>query len=188
MKDLFRLFFIFAKMGAVNFGGGYALLPVLQKEIVEKRGWATNEEIQDYFAIGQCTPGVISVNVSTFIGYKQKGILGGVVATLGFLFPSILIILLIAAVLTGLARYQPVQDAFAAIRVCVVVLILSAVVKLFRKSITDIFTLLIFIAVFLLSVFTDISSIYLVICAGGLGIFIQCLRQRKNKKRKEIQK
>ncbi len=185
MKDLIRLFFIFAKMGVINFGGGYALLPVLQKEIVEKRGWATNEELQDYFAIGQCTPGVISVNVSTFIGYKLKGVIGGIIATFGFLFPSIIIILLIASILNHFSEYRAVQDAFAAIRVCVVVLILSAVVKLFSKSIIDIFTFLIFITILLLSILTNISSIYFVIIAGILGILINSLKLKMNTKKEK---
>lgn len=183
MKDLIKLFFIFAKIGAVNFGGGYALLPVLQKELVEKYKWATNEELQDYFAIGQCTPGVISVNVSTFIGYKLKGVIGGIVATLGFLFPSIVIILALAAVLNNFSQYQIVQDAFAAIRVCVVVLILSAVIKLFKSSIIDIFTFLIFITILLLSIFTNISPVFFVVIAGILGILINSFKTKINQKK-----
>ena len=110
-------------MGIVNFGGGYALLPLLQKELVEKRGWATNEEITDYYAIGQCTPGAIAVNVSTFIGYKIKGVLGGIVSTLGFVSPAFIIIFIIATVLNQFADLWYVQSAFKAIRVCVFVLI-----------------------------------------------------------------
>ena len=92
MKELFKLFLTFAKVGCFTFGGGYAMLPLLQKEVVEKNNWATEEELMDYFAIGQCTPGIIAVNTSTFIGYKRKGIIGGIAATLGMVFPSIIII------------------------------------------------------------------------------------------------
>ena len=89
MKLLLDLFLTFAKMGAVTFGGGYAMLPILQREVVEKRKWATDEEIMDYYAIGQCTPGIIAVNTATFVGEKVKGIAGGIVATLGVVFPSL---------------------------------------------------------------------------------------------------
>ena len=92
MKELLVLFLTFAKVGVMTFGGGYAMLPILQREVVENKGWATDEELTDYFAIGQCTPGVIAVNTATFIGQKQRGIAGGIVATLGVVFPSLVII------------------------------------------------------------------------------------------------
>ena len=104
MKELAELFWIFAKMGAVTFGGGYAMLPIIQREIVEKRQWATEAEVMDYYAIGQCTPGIIAVNTSTFIGYKRKGIAGGFTATFGFVFPSLVIITIIAAFLQNFAH------------------------------------------------------------------------------------
>lgn len=185
MKELIKLFLTFAKMGAVNFGGGYAMLPLLQKEIVDKHNWATMEEIQDYFAIGQCTPGVIAVNVSTFIGYKQKGIIGGIVSTLGFVFFPIVIILCISSILVQFSEYQVVQDAFAAIRVCVVVLILSAAIKLIRKSIVDYYTLILFIIILALSIFTSISSVWFVLGAGLLGILYKVIREKKKQDKKE---
>ena len=91
LKKLLDLFLTFARIGGLTFGGGYAMLPMLQKEVVENRGWATEEELADYFAIGQCTPGVIAVNTATFVGYREAGILGGVMATLGVIFPSLVI-------------------------------------------------------------------------------------------------
>ena len=100
---LARLFGTFAKVGVMTFGGGYAMLPILQREIVEDRHWATEEELMDYYAVGQCTPGIIAVNTATFIGQKKAGIAGGIMATLGVVFPSIVIILLIASVLTHFA-------------------------------------------------------------------------------------
>ena len=94
MKQLLLLFITFFKVGLFTFGGGYAMLPLLQDELVRRRKWTTDEELLDYYSIGQCTPGVIAVNVSTFIGYKQKGIVGGCVSTLGMIMPPLLIIML----------------------------------------------------------------------------------------------
>ena len=110
MKLLFELFFVFAKIGVMTFGGGYAMLPILQREIVEKKKWTTDEELMDYFAVGQCTPGVIAVNTATFIGQKMKGILGGIVATLGVVFPSLLII---SILISAIIPFIPVSIAVA---------------------------------------------------------------------------
>ena len=117
MKELLTLFLTFAKVGVMTFGGGYAMLPILQREIVENKGWATDEELTDYFAIGQCTPGVIAVNTATFIGRKQKGILGGIAATLGMVFPSLVIISILAGLIANFAHLAWVQHAFAGISV-----------------------------------------------------------------------
>ena len=122
MKELFDLFWTFCKIGALTFGGGYAMLPLIQREIVENKKWSTEKEILDYYAVGQCTPGVIAVNTATFIGYKLRGIIGGIVATLGVIFPSIVIILIIATFLQNFADLAIVQSAFAGIRVAVVAL------------------------------------------------------------------
>ena len=97
MRDYLELFATFSKLGLFTFGGGYAMLPLLESEIVEKKKWATYDEITNYYAVGQCTPGIIAVNVSTFIGYYQKGVLGALVSTFGFVFPSLVIIIIIAA-------------------------------------------------------------------------------------------
>lgn len=135
MKELFDLFWTFCKIGALTFGGGYAMLPLIQREIVENKKWSTEKEILDYYAVGQCTPGVIAVNTATFIGYKLRGIIGGIVATLGVIFPSIVIILIIATFLQNFADLAIVQSAFAGIRVAVVALIITTVVKLIKSSI-----------------------------------------------------
>ena len=137
MKELFELYLAFLKIGAVNFGGGYAMLPLLEEDLNKKRGWVTTEELMDYFAIGQCTPGIIALNVSTFIGNKKHGVAGALAATLGFLTCPIIIILIIATCLTNFAHLAIVQNAFAGIRVCVCVLILEAVIRLWKKSIVD---------------------------------------------------
>ncbi len=180
LKQLGRLFITFAVVGVTTFGGGYAMLPALQREVVEKRRWATDEEVMDWYAIGQCTPGVIAVNTATFVGQKQADVLGGIFATLGVVFPSLVIITIIAAFIQNFAHLPAVQSAFAGIRVCVCVLILNAVVKLWKKSVVDWKTLLIFIAVFACSVFLDVSPVVYVIAAALAGIVVKELEARKS--------
>lgn len=186
MKVLLQLYALFFKMGIVNFGGGYALLPLLQKEIVNKYKWATDEEVIDYYAIGQCTPGAIAVNVSTFIGYKIKGVLGGIVATLGFVSPALIIIAIIASVLSNFSDIPQVQSAFKAIRVCVFVLVLFAVIKLGKKSIVDKVTLVIALGVLLLAIFTPVPLYVYVIIAGAIGILLGLYRQNKALKKTNV--
>ncbi len=181
MKILIELFWAFAKIGAVTFGGGYAMLPILQRDIVEKNNWATEDELMDYFAIGQCTPGVIAVNTATFIGYKQKGILGGIVATLGVIFPSIVIISIIAAFISNFSDYAAVKYAFNGIRICVCVLIFNAVVKLSKGALVDKWAWMIFLVVFLLSFLFDVSATILVVAAGIVGYLIMRLRKAAKK-------
>lgn len=173
MNEYFELFSAFARVGMLTFGGGYAMLPMLQKEVVEKHQWATEEELMDYYAIGQCTPGIIAVNTATFVGRKQKGIPGGIFATLGVAFPSFAIISVIARLISGFADLPVVQNAFAGVRVCVCVLILNAVLKLWKKSVIDRPTLVIFLAVFFGSVFLELSPVLYVILAGLAGILIR---------------
>ncbi len=170
MKQLVELFLIFARMGAFTFGGGYVMLPIIQREIVEKRGWATNEEVMDYYAIGQITPGIIAVNTATFIGYKLKGIIGGIVATAGMVFPSIVIITLIAMFFEQFMTYAVVQHAFNGIRTVVVVLIAKAVYDMAKKAVQDKVTLALFIIGFILIITVPISPVWFVVCAGAIGI------------------
>lgn len=170
MKILWELFWAFAGIGAVTFGGGYAMIPILEREIVEKRGWATSEELMDYYAVGQCTPGVIAVNTATFIGQKKAGIAGSIAATCGMVFPSLVIISVIAGILTNFSHIPAVKSAFAGIRVCVCVLIFNSVIKLWKGAVKDKAALLIFLAVFVLSVFFDISPVLFVILCAAAGI------------------
>ena len=179
MREIINLFLAFAKIGAVTFGGGYAMLPILQRDIVKKHGWATDDELVDYFAIGQCTPGIIAVNTATFIGYKQKGVLGGIFATLGVIFPSIVIISVIAAFITNYADLPVVRYAFNGIRVCVCILILNAVLKLSKSSLVDKWTSGIFAVVFILSMFFNISAAILVLAAGLAGYIIKRLSAKE---------
>ena len=172
MKKYIDLFLAFAKIGVMTFGGGYAMLPMLESELIDNRGWTTNEELMDYFAVAQCTPGVIAVNTATFIGYKLYGNLGGIVATLGVVFPSLVIITTIAGVLTNFADIPAVKHAFAGVRVCVCVLIFNAVVKLWKGAIKDKTALVLFVVIFLLSVFLDVSPVVYVIACAAAGIFL----------------
>ena len=175
MNQYVQLFTVFARMGAVTFGGGYAMLPILQAEVVNKYHWATDEELMDYYAVGQCTPGVIAVNTATVIGMKQKGIPGGIIATLGVVFPSMVIITVIAAFLTNFAHLTVVKDAFAGIRVAVCILIYQAVRKLLAKSVIDKVTFLIFLLIMAINLLTDISPAWLVVAAGLVGILTKKL-------------
>ena len=179
MKELFDLFWTFCKIGALTFGGGYAMLPLIQREIVENKKWSTEKEILDYYAVGQCTPGVLAVNTATFIGYKLRGIIGGIVATLGVIFPSIVIILIIAAFLQNFADLAIVQSAFAGIRVAVVALIITTVVKLIKSSIKDYLGVIIAIIAFVISAFIGLSPVYVVIAAALTGFISKGLRGDK---------
>ena len=173
MNKLLDLFFTFARIGGLTFGGGYAMLPMLQKEVVEKRGWATEEELMDYYALGQCTPGIIAVNTATFVGQNTAGNLGGIIATLGVVFPSLIIINLIAMFLQNFADLPVVQNAFAGIRVCVCVLVFNAVVKLWKKAVVDKKTLIIFLVVVIGSFVFDIAPTIFVILSALAGIILK---------------
>ena len=169
---LLSLFLSFAKVGVMTFGGGYAMIPILEREIVDKQGWASSEELMDYYAVGQCTPGVIAVNTATFIGYKIAGVPGGIAATLGVVFPSVVIICIIAGVLTNFADIPAVKSAFTAIRVCVCVLIFNAVLKLWKGAVKDKAGLVLFQIVFLLSLFFDISPVVFVVFCALAGLVL----------------
>lgn len=172
MKELWELFIVFARIGGFTFGGGYAMLPIIQEEIVEKRGWATEEEIIDYYAIGQSTPGIIAVNTATFVGYKRRGIIGGIVATLGMVFPSVVIISIIANFFRQFQNYKAVQHAFGGIRVAVVALIINAISKMWGASIKDNIGILIFLASFIVMIAFKISPIIVIVASAIIGILI----------------
>ena len=179
MKEIWELFWTFAKMGVMTFGGGMAMLPILQREVVENKHWATEEELTDYYAIGQCTPGIIAVNTATFVGQKCGGLGGGVVATLGVVFPSLVIISVLAGLITNFSHLSPVQNAFAGIQVCVCVLIFNAVVKLLKKSVVDKRTAGIFLVVLAGGVMLNLSPVWFVIASALAGILLKNLEVRK---------
>ena len=185
MPLLLDLFLTFFRIGICTFGGGYAMLPMLQRELVDKKSWVTEEEILDYFAIGQCTPGVIAVNTATFVGYKMKKASGGIIATLGVVAPSVLIITIIAAVLRNFAHIPAVKNAFAGIRVAVCVLIINSVVKLLKKSVVDKITAAVYIIVALCAiVFSKLSPVVFVVAAAILGIIVKVFIQGRREAQK----
>ena len=173
MKKLWEMFWTFAKMGVMTFGGGMAMLPILQREVVDNKHWATEEELTDYYAIGQCTPGIIAVNTATFIGQKEAGIAGGIVATLGVVFPSLVIITILAGLITNFSHLAWVENAFAGIQVCVCVLIFNAVMKLRKKSVVDGKTAVICVAVLLGSLVLNLSPVWFVLLSAVAGILLK---------------
>lgn len=173
------LFFTFARIGAFTFGGGYAMLPMLQAEVVNKKHWATEDDLLDYFAVGQCTPGVIAVNTASFIGYYKKGIPGCICATAGVVAPSIVIILVIATLLTNFATLPLVQHALAGIRIAVCVLILQAVIKLFKAGVKDRVGIVVFGIALILAVFDVVPTVVVVILAAVTGIMVKTLEARR---------
>lgn len=175
--SLLHIFGIFAKMGLFTFGGGYAMLPILQSEIVEKRHWITEEELLNYYSIGQCTPGIIAVNATSFIGYKMRGLLGLISATVGLILPPITIILLIAMLLRQYMDNQYLQWAFGGIRICVLALIMNTVWNMWQSSVKNVYGYIVFgIALILLFAF-KISAVALVILAA-IGSLLSSLWRR----------
>ena len=163
----------------MTFGGGIAMLPILEKEIVDNKKWATREELLDYYAVGQCTPGIIAVNTATFIGHKTKGIIGGIIATLGVITPSVIIILLIASFLKNFSEIAFVQSAFNGIRVAVCALIISSVIGLFKKGIKDYLGIIIALLTFGIVAFFSLSPVIIVVFAIIIGISYNLARERK---------
>ena len=181
MKELLELFLTFARIGVMTFGGGMAMLPILEREVVQNKHWATEEELVDYFAIGQCTPGIIAVNTATFVGQKRKGAMGGITAPLGVVFPSLVIITILAGLITNFAHLAWVQNAFAGIQVCVCVLILNAVLKLLKKSVVDKRTAVIFVIVLLGNMLLSVSPVWFVLLSALSGIVLKNLEGRAAK-------
>ena len=195
MNIFIDLFLTFARVGVCTFGGGYAMLPILQREVVEKKGWATEEQLADYYAVGQCTPGVIAVNTATFVGSSQGGVPGGIIATLGVVFPSAVIILAIAAFLSNFMHLEFVSHAFNGVRAGVVALILTSVIKLFKGAVKDWPTRIIYAVVLALAVLGSFvtlpagtaagltavwdvvtSPVFLVLAAGVTGLAVRAAK------------
>lgn len=177
MKELLEIFLLFFKMGAVTFGGGYSMLPILRREIVARRAWLTEEQVIDFFAVGQTLPGIIASNVSVFIGYQRRKTPGAIAAALGVVTPSIIIITLIAALMQDFQNNPLVRHAFKAISICVCALILDAVISMWKRGVKDWVGVVICVAVFALAVFTQLSPVWLVIAAALAGISVRKLRE-----------
>ncbi len=181
LKKILVLFLTFAKIGSMTFGGGLTMLPLLTREIVEKKKWATEEQLLDYYAVGQCTPGIIAVNTATFIGYYEAGIFGGIFATLGMVTPSIIIIIAIAALLQQFIEYPVVASALMGIRAVVCALLSHTVITLAKKSLVDIVTVVLFILGLVLSFVFDVTPIISVIIGGVCGVVIGKIKEVRAK-------
>lgn len=173
MRVLLDIFWAFCCIGGLTFGGGYSMLPMLTKVAVDKHHWATEEELLDYFAIGQCIPGLIAVNTAVFIGYKTKKVPGAICAALGVVFPSIVIIVLIAMALESLMHLPFVLQAFAGIRLAVGALIMATVIKLFKSTVRNWIQLLLCAAAFVMVTFLSLSPIFAVLGAALLGLLLK---------------
>lgn len=178
IKELAELYWTMFLIGLTTFGGGYAMVAIIQKELGEKKNWISSEELLDYIAISQITPGIISVNVSTFVGRKRKGVPGAIAATLGVISPSLIIIMIIAAVLTNFADNVYVQHAFAGIRICVCVLIVNATIKFLKQTVVDWLTLVIFVCVFIVAAFTHFATVLIVLCIIAISVVLTIIQSR----------
>ena len=182
LKELWTLYITFFKIGILTFGGGYAMLPMIEREVVTKHRWATMEEVMDYFAISQCTPGVIAVNAATFIGRKNKGIVGGSVATIGVITPSVIIISIIAGFLQSIYENTYVKAAFQGIGVAVCAILFQAVLKIGKAGIVDKFTAIVACISFLTAMLFGVSAIVIIVSAGISGIICKLVKEKLNKK------
>ncbi len=179
MKLLLTIYAVFVKIGAFTFGGGYAMLPLVQKEVIEKRHWATEEEVMDYYAMSQSLPGIIAVNMSLFLGYKKKGVSGGIAAALGAVTPSLVIIMLVAMFLSGALEYELVQKAFAGVRVVVSALIVQAIVKLWKTGVKGVFGYTVYFAALALVLSTGVPIIAVVLAAVAAGIVYSLVQRAR---------
>ena len=179
MKEYLELYAAFFRIGGLTFGGGLAMLPMLRYELEEQKQWVTEDELLDYYAIGQCTPGIIAVNVATFVGYKKKGLPGGIVATLGMVSPSLLIISVIAVFLEQIMQYPAVGHAIEGIKVVVCALLLQTVLTMAKKNLSDLIGILTALAAFMLAVFSPVPTVCIVLLAGAAGVCFYLWERRK---------
>ena len=185
LRILKTLYLTFAKIGGVTFGGGLSMMAMFRTELIEKRNWITDEELLDYYAIGQSTPGIIAINVSTFIGYKQLGVLGGIVSTLGMITPSLVIIMILAKLINSVDRFPVVQKALNGVNVAVAVLLTKISVDFGKKSITNVFSALVALLSFAFVYFLKIKSFYIILFAVALGISLYFIKKLIRSKKEE---
>ena len=184
MNIFLELLISFVKIGFLTIGGGYVMLPMMQSELIEKKRWITEEELLDYYAVGQSTPGIIAVNVATFVGYKKAGVTGGIVATLGIISPSLIIITALAGVIQSIDQYPNVQKAMSGINVAVCALITDATLNFIKKGVKNFVTLLVLLASFLLIYYVKVPSYLIVLGAAFLGTITYFV---KNKMKKSVE-
>lgn len=180
------LYLTFLKIGSFTIGGGLAMMPMMQKELIQKRHWITDEELLDYYAVGQSTPGIVAVNVSTFVGYKQFGILGGIVATLGMVSTSIIIILILAGLINSIDEYVYVQKALAGINVAVAALLTSVIINFAKKTIKKVINAVYMIIAFVLIYFLKVHSVWIILAALIIGALLSIYRIKKSKQQGDI--
>ena len=176
---LIQIFISFAKVGALTFGGGYAMLPLLQREMVLRQGWISDCDISDYYALSQCSPGLIAVNMAVYVGYPLRGLVGALVAALGVITPSVLVILLLASLLQKYAHVPVVVHAFAAIRAAVAVLVLQSVYRLYKSGVVDKPTLAIFAAALIIGILNIVNPVLVIVTAAFAGLAVQATRKRR---------
>ncbi|MCI7436298.1 MAG: chromate transporter [Spirochaetia bacterium] len=184
MNIFLELLISFVKIGFLTIGGGYVMLPMMQSELIDKKHWITEEELLDYYAVGQSTPGIIAVNVATFVGYKKAGVTGGIVATLGIISPSLIIITALAGVIQSIDQYPNVQKAMSGINVAVCALITDATLNFIKKGVKNFVTLLVLLASFLLIYYVKVPSYLIVLGAAFLGTITYFV---KNKMKKSVE-
>ncbi len=179
IKNLFNLYFSFAKIGTFTIGGGLAMMPMMQSELIEKRKWITDEELIDYYAVGQSTPGIVAVNVATFVGYKQMGIVGGIFATLGMVTPSLVIIMILASLINSINDFPIIQKALKGINVAVAALLTSTIINFMKKTIKK-FTNAIFMMISFLLVFVfKLPSFWIILFALLIGVVLTYKEKKK---------
>ena len=179
LPTLFELYAAFFRTGLFTFGGGLAMMPMLQKELIEKKHWLTDEDLIDYYAIGQSTPGIIAVNVATFVGYRQAGILGGIIATLGIISPSIIIITILAGTINSISEYPKVQAALKGINVAVAALLTTVIIKFAKKTIKNVWNVLFMLVAFALIFFLKVPSYIIILAAIAIGCLNVVRLQKK---------
>ena len=179
IKSLLNLYFSFAKIGTFTIGGGLAMMPMMQAELIEKRKWITDEELIDYYAVGQSTPGIVAVNVATFVGYKQMGIIGGIFATLGMVTPSLVIIMILAGLINSINDFPIIQKALKGINVAVAALLTSTIINFMKKTIKK-FTNAIFMLISFLLVFVlKLPSFWIILFALLIGVVLTYKEKKK---------
>lgn len=179
-KTLFQIFTTFLKIGAFTFGGGYAMIPLVQKETVEKRHWIEDNDILEIVAIAESTPGPIAVNAATFVGYRIAGFAGAVCGTVGVVLPSFVIIVLISYVLREFESMQIVRYAFQGIRAGVLALILQALWMMYRQVPKNASAYLLMAVAFVLTAFLDINVVWVIIGCAVYGIGYAWIAKRRH--------
>lgn len=186
LKELFTIYFSFFKIGAFTFGGGLAMMPMLQKELIEKKNWLTEEELIDYYAVGQSTPGIIAVNVATFVGYKRAGVLGGIFGTLGIISPSLIIIMILANLIESISDYPIVQKALTGINVAVAALLTNVIINFAKKTIKNVWNAIFMLISFLLIFALKVPSFIVILFGLATGIILTFIHKKKETKTDDI--